>query len=89
MTLHYINFSNFTLCVGGNQRGSEKDNGINYRESTNIGHTIYFTKRTGHLKMRFSRIFPLSEHNKHTKLHSQCGKNSRNSIFKYPVRFVK
>ena len=60
-----------------------------YRESTNIGHTVYFTERTGHLKMRYTRTFSLSDHNKHTKLHSQCRKNLRNSISKCPVRFVK
>ena len=42
-----------------------------YMESTNIGDTVYFTKRTGHSKMRYSLIFSLSENNKHTKLHSK------------------
>ena len=46
-----------------------------YRVFTITGHTVYFTKRTGYLKMRYSRVFSLSEHNKHTKLHSQYGKN--------------
>ena len=32
-----------------------------YMESTNIGDTVYFTKRTGHLKMRYSLIFSLSD----------------------------
>ena len=32
-------------------------------------------KRVGHFKMRYSRIFSLSEHNKLTKVHSQCKKN--------------
>ena len=45
-----------------------------YWESTNIGHTVYFTKHTGHLKMQYSRIFSLSEHNKHTKLQSNVEK---------------
>jgi len=40
-----------------------------YRASTITGHTVYFIKRTGHLKMRYSQFFSLSEHNKHTKLH--------------------
>ena len=35
----------------------------------------FFTKRTGHLKMRYSLFFSLSEHNKHTKIHSQYRKN--------------
>ena len=47
---------------------------FSYRESTNIGHTVYLTKRRGHLKMRYFLTFSLSEHNKHTKLHSQCEK---------------
>ena len=46
-----------------------------YRASTITGLTVYFTKRTGHLKMRYSQFFSLSEHNKHTKLHSQYRKN--------------
>ena len=62
---------------------------ILYRASTITGHTVYFTKRTGHLKMRYSQFFSLSEHNKHTKLHSQYRKNLRKSFFKCPVRFVK
>ena len=28
-----------------------------YRASTITGHTAYFTKRTGHLKMRYSQFF--------------------------------
>ena len=48
---------------------------ILYRVSTITGHTVYFTKRTGHLKMRYSQFYSLSEHNKHTKLHSQYRKN--------------
>ena len=46
-----------------------------YTGSPPILDTVYFTKRTGHLKIRYSRIFSLSEHNKHTKLHSQYRKN--------------
>ena len=41
------------------------------------------------LKICYSQFFSLSEHNKHTKLQSQCSKIWRKSIFKYPVRFVK
>ena len=32
---------------------------------TTTRHAVYFTKRTGHLKMCYSRIFSLSEHNKY------------------------
>ena len=42
-----------------------------YRVFTITGHTVYFTKRTGYLKMRYSQFFPLSEHNKQMKLYSQ------------------
>ena len=42
------------------------------RESNNTGQTVYFANRTGHLKMLYSRIISLSQHNKHTKLHFQC-----------------
>ena len=31
-----------------------------YRASTITEHTVYFTKRTGHLKMRYSQFFSLS-----------------------------
>ena len=50
---------------------------------------ILFTSQTAHLKMRYYRIFSLSEHKKHTKLHSRCRKNQRKGIFKCPVRYVK
>ena len=58
-----------------------------YMESTNIGDTVYFTKRTGHLKMRYSLIFSLSENNKHTKLILNVKKLKKN-IFQCLVRFV-
>ena len=47
---------------------------IGFRVSTNIGHTVNFTKCTGHLKCVILEFFSLSEHNKNTKLHSQCRK---------------
>ena len=52
-----------------------------YWESTNIGHTVYFTKRTEHLEMRYSRIFSLSEHIKITKLHSQFVEKIEKIVF--------
>ena len=57
-----------------------------YRESIKAGNAVYFAKRTGHLKMRYSRIVSLSEHNKRAKLHFQCGENLRESDLKCPVR---
>ena len=42
---------------------------LKYRASTITGHTVYFTKRTGHLKMRYSQFF-----------HSQNIINTRNYI---------
>ena len=48
---------------------------LQYRASTINEHTAYLTKRTGYLKTRYSQVFSLSEHNKYTKLHSQCRKN--------------
>ena len=48
---------------------------IGFRVSTNIGHTVNFTKCTGHLKCVILEFFSLSEHKKNTKLHSsQCKK---------------
>jgi len=32
-----------------------------YRQSINIGHTVYFTKHTGHLKMLFLQFFYICE----------------------------
>ena len=42
-----------------------------YRESIETGNTVKFVKCTGNLKMCYSQVVLLSEHNKDAKLHSK------------------
>ena len=63
-----------TLTIRYTFQTSKMKKSIGCRVSTNIGHTVYFTKHTGHLECVILEFFSLSEHNKTTKLHSQCRK---------------
>ena len=59
-----------------------------YRASTITGHTVYFTKRTGHLKMLFLKFFLYWECSFLCLICSDSETIRKWRIFKSPVRFA-